>query len=174
MRGWGRTRLGPAVRVRDSSGSGVELGTNVSRGSSLLHAAGMAAREPTMRHLATSSATRAASPRRAAMSRAWLIECWARLVIQAILAEEHESLNRNSSKKTAAGTAYCSARMRCFRRNAGSVLHEAIVSSILAPSESNSGIFFVKMSCACLRIWSASSVWCCRCRIIAILIKQST
>ena len=81
-------RLGPGVRVRDSSGSGVELGTIVSRGSSLLRAAGMAARDPTIRHLATSSATRGASPRRAAMSRAWFIECWARLVIQAILAED--------------------------------------------------------------------------------------
>ena len=75
--------MGPGVRVRVSSGSGVELGINVSRGSSLLRAAGVVAREPTMRHLATSSATRGASPRSAAMARAWFMVGWARLVIQA-------------------------------------------------------------------------------------------
>ena len=75
--------MGPGVRVRVSSGSGVRSGIVLIRGSSLLRAAGVVAREPTMRHLATSSATRAASPRRAAMVRARFMVGWARLVIQA-------------------------------------------------------------------------------------------
>ena len=75
--------MGPGVRVRVSSGSGVKSGIVVIRKMSLLRAAGVVAREPTMRHLATSSATRAASPSRAAMVRARFMEGWARLVIQA-------------------------------------------------------------------------------------------
>ena len=75
--------MGPGVRVRVSSGSGVKSGIVVIRKMSLLCAAGVGAREPTMRHLATSSATRGASSRSVAMVRARFMEGWARLVIQA-------------------------------------------------------------------------------------------
>ena len=71
VRGWGMMSAGPGARVRVSGSAvvGVVVVVVVS--------------VPVVRHFATSSARRGALSSSAARARAWFMECWARLWVQA-------------------------------------------------------------------------------------------